>query len=360
MKKNILVVDDSTLMRSVLCDIIESDSRFHVEDIAKNGRDALELIMKKHTSYDVILMDINMPYMDGIEVIRRMRQSRINNRVIVISSLTKSEDGKYTIKALESGAMDFIAKPESYIQIRNEKFKDEVIKSVCVACGMNLNIKEKSNISAPSIKRNETRTTTFKGGKGKLVALACSTGGPKALKEVIPYIPADINAPVLVVQHMPAGFTKPLAERLNGLSKVTVKEAKEGDILENGVVYIAPGGQHMILLNKSGRYVIGYSDEPPREGVKPCANIMYESLVGKSFEEIVCVVLTGMGADGMDGIRKLESHNRIHVIAQDERTSIVYGMPKAVAEAGLADEVVPLDGIVKAIIKKTGVLNNGC
>ena len=128
MPKKILLVDDSALMRSMLCDIIETDSRFSVEDTAKNGRDALDLIMKKHSSYDVILMDINMPYMDGLEVLKRMRQNHIHNRVIIISSLTKNDDGRYTIRALELGAMDFIAKPESYVQIRNEKFRNEVIQ----------------------------------------------------------------------------------------------------------------------------------------------------------------------------------------------------------------------------------------
>lgn len=357
MKKNILVVDDSALMRSMLCDIIETDSRFSVEDTAKNGRDALDLIMKKHSSYDVILMDINMPYMDGLEVLKRMRQNHIHNRVIIISSLTKNDDGRYTIRALELGAMDFIAKPESYVQIRNEKFRNEVIQSLCMACGVNHETKH-SVIKRHTVRHEEKNENRVYGG-GKIVALACSTGGPKALKEVIPRLSADIAAPVMVVQHMPQGFTKPLAERLDGISAIKVKEAQEGEVLKNGVVYIAPGGIHMILENRSGKHVIGFSDAPPREGVKPCANIMYESLDGKGFEEIVCVVLTGMGADGTKGIRKLESKNKIHVIAQNEKTSVVYGMPKAIAEAGLADEILPLGNIAKAIIKNTGVLNNG-
>ncbi|MBQ2257815.1 MAG: chemotaxis protein CheB, partial [Lachnospiraceae bacterium] len=192
-------------------------------------------------------------------------------------------------------------------------------------------------------------------GGQKIVALACSTGGPKALQSVIPRLPAELAAPVLIVQHMPKGFTQSLSERLNSLSKIKVKEAAEGDVLENGVVYVAMGGKHMKVVTKGGKSVITYSDEPPREGVKPCANYMYESLKTSNYSQIICVVLTGMGADGTKGIVNLETSKKIHVIAQDEATSTVYGMPKAIAATGLVNHVAALDDVAQEIIMNVGV-----
>lgn len=189
----------------------------------------------------------------------------------------------------------------------------------------------------------------------KIIAVACSTGGPMSLKEVIPYIPENIDAPVLIVQHMPKGFTKSLAERLDSMSKISVKEAEEGDVLEKGHAYLAPGGRHMKVVRDGSLYKITLSDEAPREGVRPCANYMYESLAEKGFQKIICTVLTGMGADGTEGIKNLNNNDNIYVIAQDEKTSVVYGMPKAVYNAGLVNEIQPLKNIADAIIKNTGV-----
>ena len=189
----------------------------------------------------------------------------------------------------------------------------------------------------------------------RIVALACSTGGPKSLQQVIPYLPADMDAGMVVVQHMPAGFTKSLAMRLNEISKVKVKEAEDGDIVEKGTVYIAPGGRHMRLTRAGSTAKVVLSDEPPVDALRPCANVMYESLKDSPYDEIVCVVLTGMGADGTKGIKLLKEKKKLHVISQDEASSIVYGMPRSVAEAGLTDEVKPLEEIADAITRNTGV-----
>lgn len=190
----------------------------------------------------------------------------------------------------------------------------------------------------------------------KLVAIACSTGGPKALQYVVPYIPENIDAPVLIVQHMPKVFTNSLAERLDSLSEIKVREAKEGDILDKGVVYIAKGGYHMAIREQGkGKHCIRILDDPPRGGLKPCADVMYESLAVSGYEQITCVVMTGMGSDGTHGIRQLKTKKNIYVIAQNESTSTVYGMPRAVYEAGLTDEVVPLNKISEAITRITGV-----
>ncbi len=189
----------------------------------------------------------------------------------------------------------------------------------------------------------------------KIVAIASSTGGPKALQALIPLLPANLNAPVLIVQHMPEGFTKALADRLDMLSEVTVKEAEEGDVLENGHVFLARGGKHMNAVRTGERHRIHYTDEPPREGVKPCANYMYESLTDCGYEEIVCAVLTGMGADGTAGIVNLKKKKRITVFAQKEETCVVYGMPRSIVLAGLVEKELSLEQIAQEITKIVGV-----
>lgn len=190
----------------------------------------------------------------------------------------------------------------------------------------------------------------------KLVAVASSTGGPKALQSLIPKLPSNLNAPVLVVQHMPAEFTEALAARLDSLSEVSVKEAAEGDAIKKGHVYLARGGRHMNVFREAGKEVVHYTDQPHREGVRPCANYMYESLMDSEYDEIVCVVLTGMGADGTEGIRNLKEKKKVTVIAQNEETCVVYGMPRSVAAAGLVDREVPLTQIANEIIKNVGVI----
>ena len=214
---------------------------------------------------------------------------------------------------------------------------------------------------APIVDRSERKTAPPPSGKAvfnpgtQIVALASSTGGPKALQSVIPKLPANLKVPVVVVQHMPAGFTASLSERLNSLSEVTVKEAAEGDVLMPGSVYIAMGGKHLNILNVAGKYTIHYSDEPAREGVKPCANYMYESLMDSKLDRIVCVVMTGMGADGTEGIQHLKEKKKIHVIVQEASTCAVYGMPKSAVNAGLADQIVPLEQIAQEITTNVGV-----
>lgn len=192
--------------------------------------------------------------------------------------------------------------------------------------------------------------------KSRIVAIASSTGGPKALQSLIPKLPANLNAPVLIVQHMPAGFTEALAGRLNSLSEISVKEAEEGEVLLKGQVYLSKGGRHVNVRKVSGKQTIHYTDEPPREGVRPCANYMYESLADSIYDEVICVVLTGMGSDGTEGIRNLKINKKVTVIVQDEKTCVVYGMPRSVSVAGLADKEIPLTQIANEIIKNVGVI----
>lgn len=358
-KKKILVVDDSALMRRVMCDIIDSDERFQVVEQAFDGQAAYELLKKNQ--YDGVVLDVNMPKMSGIQLLRALQKDRIKARVMMASTDTR-DGAQVTMEALDLGAIDFIEKPVNIVYLKSSGFKDKFLDILQAVVSS-----RQTNIAAtPAItveKQEETtrklvnivRKTTQAVGGQKIVALACSTGGPKALQSVVPRLPAELAAPVLIVQHMPKGFTQSLADRLNALSKIKVKEAAEGDVLENGVVYISMGGKHMNVATKGGRAVITYTDEPPREGVKPCANYMYESLKSSNYTQVVCVVLTGMGADGTRGIVNLETSKKIHVIAQDEASSTVYGMPKAIAATGLVNQVVPLDDVAQEIIMNVGV-----
>lgn len=176
------------------------------------------------------------------------------------------------------------------------------------------------------------------------------------MQSVIPYLPADMNAPMVLVQHMPVGFTKSMADRLDEISKIRVKEAQEGDVLKKGWVYVAPGGKHMEIQKKAdGSHVVRLNDQPAIGGLRPCANVTYESLRSSGYDEIVCVVLTGMGSDGTGGILSLKQRKKLHVISQDAKSCVVYGMPKAIVEAGVVDEVVPLTEVAHTIIKNVGV-----
>ncbi len=360
MAKKILVVDDSALMRRVICDIINNDTRFQVVDRAINGEDAFKLLSKN--TYDAVVLDVNMPKMNGLELLKELRKHKICAKVMMASTDTR-EGARTTMDALELGALDFIHKPDNAADCRIGDFKEELLRILAVVADSNPPVFESREKSREALLTNQKMVTILKKNAvkipgHKIVAIASSTGGPKALQAVIPRLPAELDAPVLVVQHMPKGFTASLADRLNQLSEITVKEAAEGMELENGTVYIAMGGKHMnVVTSPAGRYTIHLSDEPSREGVKPCANYMYESLMESRFDRIICAVMTGMGADGTEGIRNLKSRKKVHVIAQDQNSSTVYGMPKSIVGAGLSDLVVPLDQIAQEIILQVGVAN---
>ncbi len=360
MAKKILIVDDSALMRRVLCDIIDSDIRFQVADKAINGLEAFDLLSRNQ--YDAVVLDVNMPKMNGLQLLEELRKFKISARVMMASTMTK-EGARTTLDALELGALDFVHKPDNAVECRVAEFRDHFLDVLDAVTNSNPPVFESRE------KIEQDRATTEKMVEivkkhpvrvagNKLVAIASSTGGPKALQQVIPKFPAELNAPVLVVQHMPKGFTASLAERLDSISDISVKEAAEGDELEKGVVYIAMGGMHMnVVRNSSGRYSIHYTDEPNREGVKPCANYMYESLIDSRFDSIVCVVMTGMGADATEGIRNLKTKKNVHVISQTEDTCTVYGMPKSIDRAQLSNQKVPLDQIAQEVILQVGVTN---
>lgn len=359
MAKKILFIDDSALMRRMLCDIINSDARFTVSATAKDGLDALEIL--KREKFDGIVTDINMPRMNGLDFLRELEKLKRDERVMVLSSDT-AEGARVTMEALELGAIDFIQKPQGAFIMSNKEFQRcffETLEAVVLSNrAANAAIKTySSSASSKAVLHLDKTKNTVAAGKGgrRIVAIASSTGGPKALQAVIPRLPKNINAPILIVQHMPVGFTKSLADRLNATSEVEVTEAKEGDVLEKGHVYIARAGMHMKCEEYHGKTRIVYSDEPSREGVKPCANYMYESLAETSWQTVVCVVLTGMGKDGTEGIKRLHEKKDTFIIAEDAKDCVVNGMPGSIVATGLVNQVAGLDHIATEILTKVGV-----
>lgn len=357
MAKKILLVDDSALMRSVLGDIINKDPRFHVEDKAKDGLDALKLLRVK--KYDTVVLDINMPVMDGFELMKKLKEEGIHTRVM-ISSTDTHEGSKCAMDALEAGAIDFVHKPDKASIARGGEFGTSFLNVLAAVCeGVDISDPKMAKIDAMSSTQRLSlgvHQPTIKNISGnKAVCIASSTGGPRSLQSIIPRLPSKLNAPVVIVQHMPVGFTNSLATRLDSISTIKVKEAKEGEEFKKGNVYIAKGGVHTVINEKNGKNILHFSDEPPRESVKPCANYTFESLSNTEFDEIVCVVLTGMGQDGMEGIMNLKKNKKVYVITQSSDTCIVYGMPKAVEKSGLSDKVLPLNNIAEEIVERIGL-----
>jgi len=282
-----------------------------------------------------------MPFMNGLETLKGIRKIR-PTPTIMLSSLTEA-GAEVTIEALELGAIDFIQKPSSNNPEELRKIGDEIISKVIMAAETGLarmHFKRK-NVS-PEI---PTVKTTPKASRVKTVVIATSTGGPQALKEVLPYIPPDLPAQMLIVQHMPPKFTDMLAQRLDKICPFTVKEAKDGDAIEARRALLAPGNYHMVVEDP---YKVRLNQEPTLWGVRPAADLTIASAAKVFKEDLICVVMTGMGHDGTQGAGVVKKYGG-YCIAEDESTAIIYGMPKCVVDAGYADEVTPLHKIAKAI-----------
>ncbi|PKM68100.1 MAG: chemotaxis response regulator protein-glutamate methylesterase [Firmicutes bacterium HGW-Firmicutes-2] len=354
--KKVLIIDDSAFMRRVISDIISSDSRFEVVGTASNGKEGLEQV--KALNPDVISLDVQMPIMDGLTMLKRL-QSTMPTPVVMMSTLTK-EGAKETIEALELGAIDFLGKPSNIFKVNSDEIKEELLEKLYLAANVGKRTVVEMKPPATSTFQSSQKTVKIPMKQGvcnKLVAIGTSTGGPRALQYVLPYLPPNIDAGIVVVQHMPPGFTKSLANRLDQLSSIHVKEAEHGDIIKNGWAYIAPGDRHLLVSEKTdGSLYIELSDEEPVGGHKPAVNIMMRSIAKLQQRQYVGVIMTGMGADGMLGLKELSNKKDIHIVAQDEASCVVYGMPKSVVEAGLANEIVSLNKISETITKKLGVL----
>jgi two-component system chemotaxis response regulator CheB len=329
----LLVVDDSLFMQRVLENILQSDQQISVVGTARNGEEALSKISSLHP--DVVTMDIEMPKMNGLIAVQRIMETN-PVPVVMISALTQ-RNAQLTLKALEYGAVDYVPKPSGPISLTMNAVKDELISKIKTAA--------LANITRTKIKVHENLHSTSKSGD-KIISIAASTGGPPVITQILTALPADIP-PILIVQHMPKGITKLFAEGLSEKCKFAVKEAEEGDKIREYLALVAPGGFHMIVTKERR---ISLTVDPPVNYVRPSADVMMTSMAEAYGRRNVGVVLTGIGSDGANGIKSIKEKGGV-TIAQDEKTSVVFGMPKAAVETGCVDIVAPLELIPKEILK---------
>lgn len=348
-KLNVLVVDDSAFMRKVITDIIEDNSDLTVVGTAKNGQEAIEKI--KELSPTIVTMDVEMPIMDGITALKVIMKE-MPLPVLMLSSLTK-EGADATVRALELGAVDFITKPSSIFKMNTEDMKLQLHEKLKMASKANVKSK---HVFKPELTASDKKMFNFKADANvnNIVAIGTSTGGPRALQSVIPFLPKNIPASILIVQHMPPGFTKSLAERLNSLSEITVKEAEEDDILLPSHAYVAPGDRHMKVIKSGNVFRIKLTTDQPMTGHRPSVDYMMNSLAQIQIRNLTGVIMTGMGSDGAEGMRNIKLSGGV-TIAQSEESCVVYGMPKSAVNLGCVDILVSLEGIAESIIKAVGV-----
>ncbi len=350
----VLVVDDSAFMRYTISKHLETDANITVVGSARDGLDALDKIASLKP--DVVTLDVEMPRMDGLAALQRI-MTEYPTPVIMLSSLTKRGE-RTTIQALMRGAVDFVPKPTASADIRS--VVDSLIEKIHAAVEAGIpklspppSQEEKSQIKRPRYFLASSKPQPVKVGLSPyrpgdpVVVIGASTGGPRALQRVLTDLPGDLPAAVAIVQHMPPGFTRSLAQRLNEASGLTVQEAAEGDRLARGLALLAPGNFHMRF--KDGKQVTLDQGER-RQHVRPSVDVTMESAVEHYKSAVIGVVLTGMGADGSQGSGVIKAAGG-KVISEDETTCVVYGMPRSVAEAGFSDQVVPLPEVAAAIVK---------
>ncbi|MBI1308839.1 MAG: chemotaxis-specific protein-glutamate methyltransferase CheB [Proteobacteria bacterium] len=339
----VLVVDDSSFMRGALVRMIERDPRFKVVDVGRNGREGVE--KAQALKPDVMTLDIEMPEMNGLEALKEIMAS-VKTPVIMVSTLTEA-GAESTMKALELGAVDFL--PKALSDKDNNIFKgaENLHEKLLAATGAS----KTSRISAPApLKVGLPPVSGVTKVDARIVVIGSSTGGPKALQTVISQLPKNLPVPVVVAQHMPAQFTKALAHRLDETCTPTVKEIAHGEVMQPGVVYIAPGGYHL----RVGATGVSVDEDKGESPYKPSVDVLAESVRTTLGKHVLAVMLTGMGNDGTREFVALKKAGA-HVIAQDQASSVVYGMPRAVLEAGGADEVLPLEKIGMRIRALLGV-----
>lgn len=340
----VLIVDDSAYMRYTLSKYLSEMDDIVVAGTARNGLDALEMVPR--LTPDVMTLDVEMPKLDGLSTLRRLMAEN-PLPVIMLSSLTK-EGATETVQALTLGAIDFIAKPTTKADLSG--IIDDLHQKIRTAAG--------AKVSVPLILRNQQTHITeseksvsqklSKFHKGdRLIVIGTSTGGPRALSSIIPELKKDMDAAFVIIQHMPVGFTRSLAERLDHLSELDVREAVPGDYLTKGRALVAPGGFHL-QFDKQGMAIL--NQNPTVHGVRPAVDVTLSSLAQNFGADCVTVIMTGMGHDGTNGAMLVHAAGG-KVIAEDESTCVVWGMPRSVVEAGVADDIVPLNKIPRAIRK---------
>lgn len=340
----VLVVDDSAFMRRALSSLISQDPDIKIVGSARDGEDALQKISALNP--DVVTMDIEMPRMDGLATLQEIMKTA-PRPVIMVSSLTE-EGAEATLKALEYGALDFIPKS---ISNNHDVFASELTKKIRAVARKRALLQLRFNRQSTTAHvHRQVPPASFVPCRGArdIVAVGVSTGGPPAVQKVLSALPADFPACILIAQHMPAAFTGPFAKRLDNVSKITVSEAQHGDKIKPGHAYVAPGGKHMMLQMRGAIPEVAITTEPASALYKPSATVLMES-VGKAIgRKALGVMLTGMGSDGLEGMKVLKERGG-YVLAQNEQSCVVYGMPKAVVDAGLADQVLDIDHMADAL-----------
>jgi len=347
----VLVVDDTVLYRKILSEAVKGVPDATVTATAASG--AIALRKMAHQPVDAVLLDIFMPDMDGVETLTHIRERFPDVPVIMVSGAT-TRDAAITIKALELGALDFIPKPKSASPSEAIAELSAVLRPLLRQVQIRLlahAVRWGEPSGEPPSEAVGAAHFAPLPSRFRIVLIAVSTGGPNALAQVLPALPAAFPAPILVVQHMPAVFTKSLAEHLGARTRLAVREAVEGDLVEAGTILIAQGGKHMILRRGQGpveTFRVGMNLSPPVNSCRPSADVLFRSAAATLQGKILAVVLTGMGDDGAHGVAAMKRRG-CYCIAQTEDTCVVYGMPRAVVEAGLADEVLPLSRIAGRI-----------
>lgn len=361
MTVSVLIVDDSAFFRRRLAEMINESAGLTVIGTATNGREAVEQTLQLKP--DVITMDYEMPVMDGITAVKQI-MSQCPTPILMFSSLTY-EGARVTLDSLNAGAVDYLPKSFDEISTRYAELRDKLVERILTVSSAGTGAKLRSSMSfnttteattavvsreainsvVTASPKRSSRTGLRSGNQLALVAIATSTGGPVALQRVLSQLPANFSLPLVLVQHMPAAFTPAFAERLNALCKIEVREARDGDSLQKGLALLAPGGKQL-MIGKNGRVRILPGDE--RMSCKPSADITFGSAANVYGNKVLAIVLTGMGADGCEGAKILKQKGAT-IWAQDENTSVIYGMPMAVTKANLVDDVLPLDRVGKRL-----------
>jgi two-component system chemotaxis response regulator CheB len=361
MKKiRVLVVDDSLFLRRTLPRLLEADPEIEVIGTAENGQEAIQMV--KDLQPDVVTLDILMPVMDGLTALKHiMRENPVP--VLIVSSVTQ-KGATTTLEALSLGAVDFVTKPSGPVSLDIAKVREELVQKVKVAYTAKIKTIAKVNVRGEEyqslIQRLSSKPQppvvvpeidkTFQGKA--VVAIAASTGGPAALQLILSQLPTNLQASVLIVQHIAPGFSRPLIERLDNLSPLTVREAQDGDRLRAGQVFVAPYGLHLKVMCQRGKLQVHLDPEPSNVLHRPSANELFNTLADCCGGVTCGVVLTGMGEDGAQGLQAIRQRGG-YTIAQDEATSVIYGMPRRAMELNAADIVLPLERIAAEIIRVT-------
>jgi two-component system chemotaxis response regulator CheB len=344
----VLVVDDSALMRKLIPQLLERDSSIHVVATAMDGAFALKKI--EEFKPDAITLDLEMPRMDGIETLRQiMRQEQVP--VVVVSAHTR-EGASTTFKALHMGAFDFVAKPKDVLSEGMGEIADELIAKIKAA--VSSPFLRRPSLSAEQIAKPKPKRKGLPRPASKVIAIGLSTGGPNSLEYMLSHLPAEFPAAILVVQHMPAAFTDTFARRLNESCVLEVKEAQSGDLLSAGRVLICPGDRHMRVRRMPLGDVVVLSDDPKINGHRPSVDVLFHSVAQEFGSDSLGLLMTGMGEDGAEGLGALKATGAI-TIAQDETSSIVFGMPRAAIERGYASRIIPLEAMANTLIAQCGI-----